>query len=211
MGYIDEKIALLEREARRQKQEERLEAQRAAQPPSEKEEIPPMTLEEMLQAVREGSVTLPDGEKHAFEVRDALTEQVPMVLIKDIYTGVEEQEAVCIYVDHDRDISQMLTLADKPVNEERLGAWKKQLETGMQQAGIYVEVTKEKVLENLDYLVYRTPTAKGWIYNFIFRLQTGSRRVTGNYNCLEKDKETYGLMLEAVLHRMNELLSETVR
>ena len=62
-------------------------------------------------------------------------------------------------------------------------------------------------LENLDYLVYRH-LPKGLLHNLIFRLHTGSRRVVGNYNCYEKDKDTYGLMLEAVLHRMNELLSE---
>lgn len=207
MAYIDERIAQLEREARRLKKEEQM----AEQAVPEKEEEPHMTLEEMLEAVREGSVVLPSGEKHSFEVRDSLEEHIPLVLIKDIYTGVEEKEGVSIFADHDRNISQMLTMADKPMGGDSIGAWKKQLETGMKQSGLYAEVTQEKILENLDYLVFRTPTAKGWTYNFQFRLQTGSRRVVGNYNCYEKDKDTYGLMLEALLHRMNELLSEAGR
>lgn len=204
MAFIDERIAFLEREARKQKEEERKKEQGGQAQEAEVR----MTLPEMLEAVREGSVVMADGERFEFEVRKALEERIPMVLIRNIFTGTEENEGVGIFVDHDRGISQMVTMADKPMDEESTGKWKQRIESGMQQVGTYAEVTKELVLENLDYLVYRTPTGKGWLHNLIFRLHTGSRRVVGNYNCYEKDKDTYGLMLEAVLHRMNELLSE---
>lgn len=85
---------------------------------------------------------------------------------------------------------------------------KKQLEKGMQEMNSYAEVTKEKVLENLDYLISRMPTAKGWIYNISFRLRTASGRVAGNYNCFEKDKNTYGVMLEALVLRLNEIITD---
>lgn len=205
MAYIDEKIALLEREARQQEAEEAATHNKQANQDRQEKRI---TLEEMLKAVREGTVTLFTGEKYAFTVRTVLEERLPMALIKDIYTGVQENEGVAIFVNHDQGISQILTLADKPMGEESIGKWKLRLEGSMQQVGAYAEVTAEKALENLDYLIFRTPTGNGWIHNLIFRIRTGSGRVVGNYNCYEKDKNTYGVMLEALVLHMNELLSE---
>jgi len=80
------------------------------------------------------------------------------------------------------------------------------LVTGMRMSGTYAEVTREAVLEHLDYLCYRTPTGKGWTANIIFRISTGSGRAVGNYNCFERDWDTCGLMLEALVLRLNELL-----
>ena len=208
MAYVDEKIALLEREARWQEKE----AETENAPMEERQdETRYLTLEEMLGAVREGSVAFPDREKFEFGIREVLSEKIPMPLVKDIFTGVEENEDMSIFYDEDRGISQMITLADRPITEGSIGEWKKQMEGGMQELNSYAEVTKEKVLENLDYLISRTPTAKGWVYNICYRLRAGSGRVAGNYNCFEQDKKTYGIMLEALVLRLNETITDGVK
>ena len=208
MAYVDEKIALLEREARWQEKE----AETENAPMEERQdETRYLTLEEMLGAVREGSVAFPDREKFEFGIREVLSEKIPMPLVKDIFTGVEENEDMSIFYDEDRGISQMITLADRPITEGSIGEWKKQMEGGMQELNSYAEVTKEKVLENLDYLISRTPTAKGWVYNICYRPRAGSGRVAGNYNCFEKDKKTYGIMLEALVLRLNETITDGVK
>lgn len=207
MAYVDEKIALLEREARWQEKETETEN---APMEERQDETRYLTLEEMLGAVREGSVAFPDREKFEFGIREVLSEKIPMPLVKDIFTGVEENEDMSIFYDEDRGISQMITLADRPITEGSIGEWKKQMEGGMQELNSYAEVTEEKVLENLDYLISRTPTAKGWVYNICYRLRAGSGRVAGNYNCFEKDKKTYGVMLEALVLRLNEIISDGV-
>ncbi len=213
MEFVDERIAMLEREHRRQKREEaRAEEKKLFDAKEEKENIiPKMTLEEMLEAVREGSVTFPTGQTHTFENRIYFEDRIPMVLIHNFYTGVKEDTGVAIFVNHDQNASQVLTVSDKKLENISIGKWKKQLINGMKISGTYAQVIKEIVLENLDYLIYRTPTGKGWTYNLIFRIRYGSNRVVGNYNCFEKDKDTYGLLLEALVLRLNELLSEPVR
>lgn len=203
MEFVDEQIAMIEREKRRQDREELLAAGRA----DADENVRRMSLEEALQGVREGSLLLPGNERFEFEVRYYFEDKIPAVVIRNFYTGVQEDKDVVFLVNHDRNISQVLTVSDKKMERQSIGKWKKQLATGMNAAGSYADVTKEAVLENLDYLIYRTPTGKGWTYNLIFRIRTGSERVVGNYNCFEKDKDTYGLMLEALVHRLNELLS----
>lgn len=207
MAYVDEKIALLEREARRQEKEVETRNTQMEEP----DEMQYFTLEEMLGAVREGSVTFPNQEKFEFGIREVLSEKISMPYIKDIFTDVEENDDALILVDDGHGISQIITLADRPIAEGSIGARKKQLEKGMQELNSYAEVTEEKVLENLDYLISRMPTAKGWIYNISFRLRTGSGRVAGNYNCFEKDKKTYGVMLEALVLRLNEIITDGVK
>lgn len=207
MTYVDEKIALLEREARRQEKE----AQEEKTQTEQQDNTRYLTLEEMLEAVREGTVTFPNQENFEFTIRETLSEKIAIPLIKDGFTGVEEGEKLSIFYDEARGISQMITLSDKPLAEESIGEWKKQLEEGMQELNLYTEVTEEKVLENLDYLISRTPTAKGWVYNVCYRLRAGSGRVAGNYNCFEKDKKTYGVMLEALVLRLNETITDDMK
>lgn len=207
MAYVDEKIALLEREARRQEKE----AQEEKTQPVQQDDMWYLTLEEMLEAVREGTVTFPNQEKFEFVIRKTLSEKIAIPLIKDGFTGVEESEKLSIFYDEERGISQMITLADKPLAKESIGEWKRQMEEGMQELNLYTEVTEEKVLENLDYLISRTPTAKGWVYNICYRLRAGSGRVAGNYNCFEKDKKTYGIMLEALVLRLNETITDDMK
>ena len=211
MEFVDERIAMLEREYRRQKREEAKAEEERLHGAEEENIVPEITLEEMLEAVREGSVTLPNGKTHVFETRIYFEDRIPMVLIRNFYTGVKEDTGVAIFVNHDQNASQILTVSDKKLENVSIGKWKKQLVNSMKMSGTYAQVIKEIVLENLDYLIYRTPTGKGWTYNLIFRIRYGSNRVVGNYNCFEKDKDTYGLLLEALVLRLNELLSEPLR
>ncbi len=118
MAYVDEKIALLEREARRQEKE----AETENTPMEEQQdETRYLTLEEMLEAVREGSVTFPNQEKFEFGFSEVLSEKVPMPLVKDIFTDVEENDDAAIYVDDGYGISQIVTLTDKPITEGSIG------------------------------------------------------------------------------------------
>lgn len=206
MAYIDEKIALLEREARRQQEADIALKEHPGEQIIEKQ----LTLEEVLEAVRAGTVTFPNKEKFDFAVRTVLSEHIPALLVKDIYTGVKEDEGIAIFVNHDYGISQNLTLADKSIAEGSIGKWKRQFEEGMQKMNAYAEVLSEKVLDNLDYIIYRTPAGSEWVYNVAFRIRIGSGRVLGTYNCYEKNKDTYGIMLEALVIRLNEILSENM-
>ncbi|MCM1267610.1 MAG: hypothetical protein NC302_06865 [Bacteroidales bacterium] len=44
-----------------------------------------------------------------------------MPYIKDIYAGVEENENMTMLLDHDRDISQIITLTDHSIVEDSIG------------------------------------------------------------------------------------------
>lgn len=110
MAYVDEKIALLEREARRQEKETKeKEIQAEVQDFTQY-----LTLEEMLETVRKGSVTFPNQEKFEFSIREVLSEKIFVPLIKDIFADVVENDDASIFVDDGHGISQIITLTDRP-------------------------------------------------------------------------------------------------
>lgn len=210
MEFVDERIAMLEREYRRQKKEEAEAEEEKLRREEGGESIrPEMTLKEMLEAVREGSVTLPDGKTHTFETRVYFDDKIPMVLIRNFYTGVKEENEVIAFVNNESNVCQMMMASATDMEKIEIDEWKKLYKEEMKKMGIYIEIIKAEALENIDYLVYRAPTSKGWAYNLIFRINYGSGRLVGIYNCFEKDKSTYGLMLEAMVLRLNELLIKT--
>lgn len=205
MAYRDEKIAFLEREVRKQTAEEaaakRKQDERTCRMKS-------FTLEEVLEAVREGNVVFQDGERLEVVERALLSGRVRILSLKDRFIGPEENGDTAVLVDHERGLSQMIALADGSLLSESMDAWKMRLEEGMKSMGLYAEVTGQKKLTHLDYLLYRMPSARGWIRNVAFRMKTEEGMAAGNYNCYEKDRETYGLLLEALVLRLDEILSE---
>lgn len=202
MTYIDEQIALLERKSRMLEAEEIL-----GQPEGKMGEGVPSP-EEMLDAVRMGNVTFPSGETHDLEVKAELGESFPMVLLKDAYTDVEEGTEMAAYISGSMDISQIAVLLTRPMEEESTSEWKERFVTGMRERGTPAKVEKEKTLEHLDYLVFRSLTEAGKFYGLVFRIWAGNRRVIGSYNCRETQRDTYGVMLEAFVLRTNELLAD---
>lgn len=167
-----------------------------------------MTAEELLNGIREGKALLQNGEKFTFEIRDCLLHHIPMPVIQNFYMDTMKEAEAVILANQERNVCQIITLLEEPLKIESIEEWRKKLEEGMLQAGGYAEVTEEYTLKNIDYLTFRTASAKGWIYNHIFRIRTDSR-VMGIFNCMEEDKDTFGTLLEALILYMNELLSDS--
>ncbi len=206
MGYIDERIAILERENRRQKAEEAEKKKDLLDNGENENIVPEITLEEMLEGVREGNVEFPDGKNYAFEHRFYFEDRIPVVLVRNFYNGVKEETETVAFVNNESNVCQMLMVSATDMEKMEIDRWKQLYKEEMKKAGIFVEIIKAASLEELDYLTYRAPTSKGWIYNIVFRINYGNGRTVGVFNCFEKDKHTYGLMLEAMIIRINELM-----
>lgn len=206
MGYIDERIAILERENRRQKAEETEKGKNNFENGENESIVPEITLEEMLEGVREGNVTFPDGATYTFEHRVYFEDRIPVVLVRNFYNGVKEDTETVAFVNNESNVCQMMMVSATEMKKMEIDRWKQLYKEEMKKAGIFVEIIKAASLEELDYLTYRAPTSKGWIYNIVFRINYGNGRTVGVFNCLERDRHTYGIMLEAMTMRINELM-----
>lgn len=188
---IDEKIAMLEREQRRhEKGEEREE--RAASPIT-------LSMDEIIEGIRKGSLKLPEKKELFFQTRILFAEQIPMIVIADFYPDKEETEDMVIYVNNEEQVGQTLIHLPEEMKDLTVDEWVNQIKTGIKNQGMYAEVKKVKNLPYMDYIIYRTPTGKGWIYNLIYRIHKQNRKIIGAYNCMEKDAQTYGKLLEAMI------------
>lgn len=191
--FIDEKIALLERQQRLLKEEEQKE--------EEKQEREVLTLEQAKQGIEDGILE--------FEKKIYFEDRIQVPIIKSFYDAMEETEDHAIYVNHEHEISQIFTYLQENMQKTTLGQWQKLLVNGMVATGFYADIVKVEQLKHLEYLCYYVPSKKGDIYNMIFRMRGEKRKFTGNFNCTKEEKDCYGIILEAMILKIDEWLCES--
>ena len=64
---------------------------------------------------------------------------------------------------------------------------------------------KKAVVGNMEYFCYTAPTSRGRLFNIVFRLKKGGRIYAGNLNCPEEEQKGMGLLLEAMVHVIEEM------
>lgn len=198
--FVDERIALLERYQRQMESEEQK---------VEEEEKEILTLEQAKLAIEKEYLEYSNREKLEFEKKVYLPEKIQMPILKNFYDSFEEQEECVIYINCIHEISQILMYSQENMQESTLQQWKKILVNGMLATGMYADVVKIKQLEHIEYICYSVPSKKGEIYNIIFRMRGKNRKVTGNFNCLKKEQGFYGVILEAMIIKMDEWISKS--
>ena len=197
--FVDEQIALLERYQRQLKKEEKKQ---------EKAEEKQITLEEAKQGIDEGIVILRDGKKIEIEKKIYFRQQIQVPILKNFYDAHEEDGITVAYVNHDHEISQILTYLDEDMQEIPLEDWSKVLVNGMIASGLYAEIIKTEQTESLEYICFCVPTKKGDIYNIVFRMRGKERKFTGNFNCMKIEQDPYGTILEAMVLKIGEWILE---
>lgn len=198
MERLDEKIAALER-LRRMEQRE-----------SEKEETETgqhlLSIEEMREGIQAGSLFLPGKGELFFKTVDCFVEEIPLIYLDGFYTDRQETEEGMILVNNRENVGQ--TLIRLPSAMEWLGMeeWGEQIRQGMKAKGLYADIIKKEQLGTLDHIAYRLPSKEGWVYNIIYRIHKKGQSVIGGSNCMDRDRDTYGRLLEAMIQEMAQRL-----
>lgn len=205
--YLDEKIALMERARRQKEKMDREEAEKKGKEEKENK----IELEEALKGILEGQLSLPDGEHLEFGPRSYTDQLVPMIVFKNFFQASKEDEEGVIYVNHDKNVSQVLSWPKKFVKPVPFSLWDNQLVNGMASSGLHAKVEKKNQLHSLEYLCFEVPTGEGWLYNVIFRKKGKGQTISGNYNCLKEDKNTYGIILEAMVMALDQWFTDGER
>lgn len=198
--YSDEKIAMLERYRRQTLRAEEAEREEAAL--DAREEL--LTLEEAIAGIEKGVLKLHTGETLEFENRVYFEENIPVPIFKNFYQASEEGEESAVFVNHDHELSQTVLWLRENIRTITMDQWANLLVNGMARNNLFARVLKKKQLENMEYLCYEVPSGKGWIYNVMFRMKGKDKRFTGTFNCMKKEKDTYGIVLEAMVWHMDQ-------
>lgn len=195
---LDEKIAFLERAGReKEKQKE------------EVEKLPELklTLNEALDGIMAGELRLENGELFEFETREYSDWHIPFVIFKNFYQATQEDKEGVIYVNQTHEVSQIISWPKERMTPINLNQWANMLVNGMAANQMHVKVGKKKQLEHVEYICFDVPTGKGRLYNIVFRIRGKEQQITGNYNCLKEEEDTYGIFLEAMVMALNNWLS----
>lgn len=199
MPFLDEKIAQLERVSRQQKREEAAQKLEAAK---ESQVVKKVTLDEVRNQIRQNTVEL-QGSKLELEQNKYFEDKLPLLLPKDFFDEVTTDEKAIVFTSNLYCICEMFTYVDKDLPIKTIQEYKVEMEENFKKIPAYIDIQKAIALENLDYLAYRTPSKKGWIYNIMLFVHKNERRIIGNLNCLETN-EMGCLLLEALVLEMNE-------
>lgn len=198
---IDLSIARLIREQWEIEEEEERERQRKQYDP--KAHIT-YTLEELIEGIRKGKqyiYTL----KLEFEPKELLEGRLTIPFIKDFYDVIENEEGSVLLASNTRKV--VLSVADAPCTKVKmpLNKWIEQTKEAMKDMHIYIKPINKAAVGNMEYFCYAAPTAKGLLYNVVFRLQKGKRIYAGNFSCPEEEQKGMGLLLEAMVHVIEEM------
>ena len=202
---LDEKIALLER-ARRQKVREEQEQELQQQ---QKEEAKILTLSDALVGIMAEKMRLENGDLFEFETRNFSDKNIPLVIFKNFYQATQEEDEGVIHLNRDHEVSQIISWPKERVKSMTLNQWSNMLVNGMAANGMHVRIEKKEQLDHVEYICFDVPTGKGWLYNIVFRVREG--QLTGNYNCMKAEQDTYGIFLEAMVITFNNWLADRER
>ncbi len=203
MGFVDEKIAALEKARRQFSREDAEQAKKVV----EREEIETvlLTLEEVQKGIKDNMLILEENTL-AFEKQVHFEDKLPLLIIKDFFDEIKIEKQTLLFASNTQNVCMMCTYLDENLPDKTLEIRQKEMEENFLKMNMYAEVKKVEHLKNIDYIVYRTPTGKGWIYNVVYWVIKDERRIVGNLNCLDKQRDTYGLLLEALVRETDEMM-----
>ena len=162
------------------------------------------TLEELIEGIRKGRQYLYTLLLE-FETKELLDGRLTIPFIKNFY-DVEQNEAGMVFLASNvRKV--VFSVSDAPCTKTKmsLDKWITQTKEAMKDLRIYIKPGKKAAIGNMEYFCYTAPTSKGRLYNIVFRLQKGDRIYAGNFNCPEEEQKGMGLLLEAMVHVIEEM------
>lgn len=197
----DEKIAELERMRRIKEQMEQEE-------PNDTKKENPLTMEEALDGINEGKLCLRNGELLEFEIQNYFKEEFPFITFKDFYQAAQEEESGLILVNHDRNVSQIMSWNPKKRKAATLNQWANLLTNGMAANHMYAKIIKKENLKTIEYICFEVPAGADTVWNIMFRFKNCFKWFSGNYNCMKQDADSLGVCLEAMVWKLDQWMSE---
>lgn len=184
----------------RQEEEERERLRKQYDP---KERIT-YTLEELIEGIRSGRQYLYTLLLE-FEPKKLLEGRLAIPFIKNFYDVEENEAGMVLLASNTRKV--VFNVSDMPGTKMKMpmDKWIAQTKEAMKDMRVYIKPGKKATVGNLEYFCYTVPTAKGRLYNIVFRMQKGDRIYAGNFNCPEEEQKGMGLLLEAMVHVIEEM------
>lgn len=197
---IDRSIALFEREQKNAEEMEKIREMRAAADPRKRISY---TVEELAKGIKGGKLYLYTLKLH-FEPREILGGKIRIPFIQNCFDIMEEMQDHELCISQKRKIS-LLSACAPSVEPGDFQTWAEKVKDGVELSGLKLKNLQFRSAGLIDYMIYEVASAEGLIYNIHFRFWKDACIYTGVWNCMEEEKDGWGLLLEAMLHVMGEM------
>ena len=162
------------------------------------------TLEELIEGIRKGQqylYTLP----LEFEPRRLLGGRFTIPNIKDFFDVEDDEPEAVLLASNKRKVALSLSVAPCKKVKQSMDQWIGQTREKFKEMHWVMKPERKKSMGNMDYFCFVMPTAEGRLYNVMFRLHKDEQLYAGVLNCPEEDRKGMGLLLEAMVHVMQEM------
>lgn len=200
MAEIDREIALFQRADRERIQEERLQEKREAWDIKKKLTY---SVETLINGIKSGKQYL-YALKLEFETRTIFNERFSLPFIKDFFDDMKETSDEVFFVSNKRNVTLMIRSVTCQGTKEGEN-WPEETLEKLDLLGLHVRKSHSRIVEQMEYVCYEIPTSAGDSYNVSFWIKKGQQVYIGAMNCLSKDKDGMGLLLEALILVMEEM------
>lgn len=198
---IDLAIALLEKQDREDVQEA-INAQDSARYDLKK--LITYSLEELIAGIKSGKQYL-YALKMLFEPRDVLNGRWKIPQIIDFFDIVSDEPETLIMTSSKRKVSNVFSMAAGGRMEPPFTEWIAHTKKTLRGMNLYMKLDHSDTVNQMEYFCYELPTSEGITYNVHFRCLKQGVLFSGALNCMNKDKDGMGLLLEAMIHVMEEM------
>lgn len=162
------------------------------------------TVEALAEGIRRGEQEL-DTLRMEFEPRKLLEGRLTIPYIKEFFDMEDDESGTALLVSNKYKVTMNFSDAPCKKMELSMDKWISQTKQALKGLHLYMQMERKETLGNMEYFCYVLPTAKGRLYNIMFRMQKGDRLHAGALNCPEDQKERMGLLLEAITHVIVEM------
>ena len=202
--FIDEKIASMDR-LRRENLRKELEERKADQ------DKKMLTIEEAMAGIQAGKLQMEGIPLLEFDSYIMPVKNIPFIIFKNFYDANQEDEEGVIFLRREKEISQIVSWPKTILKPTTFEQWGNLLVNGMAANRIHADIKKKQQLKDIEYICYEVPSGKGAVYNLMFRFRDKEHTAIGNYNCMGIDKDTFGIIFEAMMAMLDQWTDTSTR
>lgn len=197
---IDQSIVLLQRERREMELEEIKQREKAQY---DLKQIITYELEELIAGIKSGKQFL-YTLKMNFEPKQVLNDQWSIPFILDFFDIMEDEPSHLLLTSNRRNVSMVMG-ATSCVQLKPMKEWISETKSAFKQLNLRMKLVHSQSVNHMEYFCYEIPTGEGVTYNISFRFNKNKQIYSGTLNCMNEEKKGMGLMLEALIHVMEEM------
>lgn len=161
------------------------------------------TLEEMIEGIKNGKQFL-YTLKIEFDTKSILDGRLKVPYMINFFDVIDDKADTLFWVSSKRKASMNATVIPW-VQMKPLQDWMESVKYSLEQINLHPQIGSLQTVNQMEYFSYEIPTSEGMTYNLMFRYPKEGKIYSATLNCMSEDKEGMGLLLEAIIHVIEDM------